>query len=109
MVSFDQVYFSKNNAASQAVIEGLHVGQGVPVRECDGVEVAVVATGAPGAVLLGHQVQGVCPGRVGAANNTSFLQCEELLLSDTQPRLGKKESWATCVDAMYNAVESPFE
>jgi hypothetical protein len=55
MISFDQVCFRKNIAASRAVIEGLHVGQGVPVRYCDGIEAVVVTAGVPGAAVLGNQ------------------------------------------------------
>ena len=64
MVGFNQIDFGKDCTPGHAVIEGLHVGQGVPVWDGDGVEAAVVAAGAPGAVLLGHQVQRGRPGRV---------------------------------------------
>ncbi len=61
MVSLDQIDLKKNSAARHAVIEGLHVGQGVPVGNNNRVEVAVGAAGTPGAILLGHQVQGGRP------------------------------------------------
>jgi hypothetical protein len=70
MVGFNQVNFRKNGATSHAVIERQHVGLGVPVRYREGVQVTVVAAGAPRPVLLGNQVQRGCPRRVGAANNT---------------------------------------
>jgi hypothetical protein len=65
----------------------------------------------PGAVLFGHQVQGRCPGRVGAVKNTCFLQGEELCIGDmvllrVQPLYaGEDRSCATCVYVFYNAVE----
>jgi hypothetical protein len=61
MVSLEQIDFRKNVAAHQAVIEGLHVRQGVPVRNGNRVEARVVAAGALGSILLGPQVQGGCP------------------------------------------------
>ncbi len=57
MVGCDQVNFRKKRAACNAVIEGLHVRQGVPVWHCDRIEAAVGAAGVPGAVLFGHQMQ----------------------------------------------------
>jgi hypothetical protein len=61
MVGFDQINFRKRGAAHHVVIEGLHVGQGVPVGNGIRIEVAVVAAGAPGAVLFGHPVKGRRP------------------------------------------------
>ncbi len=77
------------------IIEGLHVGQEIPVWYCDRIEMVVVSAGAPGAVLLGHQVQ---RGRVANKNNC-FLYCEELLLRDTvllqiQPPQGRAKTGA---------------
>ncbi len=61
MVSFDQIDFRKNDAYCHAVIEGLHVGEGVPVWNDNRIEAAVVDAGAPGAILFGNQVQGRHP------------------------------------------------
>jgi hypothetical protein len=49
---------SFNQAALHAVVEGLHVGHGVPVRYCDRVETMV--------------------------NNTCFFECNELRLGTHQ-------------------------
>jgi hypothetical protein len=57
----DQIDFRKNVAARHVVIGGLHVGQGGLVGNGDRVEGTVVAAGAPGAILLEHQVQGGFP------------------------------------------------
>jgi hypothetical protein len=57
MVGLYQVNFRENGAALYAVIEGLHVGEVVPVGYGDGVKAAVVTTGAPRPILLGYQVQ----------------------------------------------------
>jgi hypothetical protein len=111
MIGFDQIDLRKTDATGHAVIEGLHVGQGVPVGHCDSVEVAEVASGAPGTVLLGHQMQGRCPGRVGLANNTCFLECKDLLFSNTvllqirPPGASKNRSCATCVDVVEDTVK----
>ncbi len=102
MVDFNQVNFQKNSATRHAVIEGLHVGEGVPVA---------LAAGAPRPILFGDQMQRGCPRRVGAAKNTCFLYGEEFLFGDAvffrvqPPRAGEHGGGATCVDVMHNAVE----
>ncbi len=87
------------------------VGKGVPVWYCDGVQAAVVASGAPRHILLGNQMQRGSPRRVRGANNTCFLHGEELFLDDAvlfrvQPLgAGEHGGGATCVDVMHKAVE----
>ncbi len=94
-----------------AVIERLHVGEGVPVGDGDGVQAAVVAAGVPGAVLLGNQVQRGRPRRIGAANNTCFFQGKKLLFGYAvlfrvqPPGAGEHGGGATCVDVMNCAME----
>ena len=51
MIPLDQIQFAENLATSQAAVEVLHVGQGVPIWCCDVVEAAVVAAGLPSAVF----------------------------------------------------------
>ncbi len=64
VIGLNQVNFRKNGATRHAVIEGLHVGNEVPVGYCDGVQEAVVTAGAPRPILLGHQMQWGCPWRI---------------------------------------------
>jgi hypothetical protein len=72
VISFYQVNCWKDSAASQAVIEWLHVGQRVPLRNCDCIEAVVVTAEEPRAVLLGDQLEQGLPGWVWATNNTCF-------------------------------------
>ncbi len=62
IVSLDQIDFRKNVAVRHAVIGGLHIGQGVLVRNGNRVEATEVATVMPGAILLGPQVPGDAQG-----------------------------------------------
>ncbi len=64
MVGFDQINLRKNGAPGHTVIDRLHVREGVPGGYGDGVQVAVVAAGAPRPILLGDQVQRGRPRRV---------------------------------------------
>jgi hypothetical protein len=111
MVGFDQVNFRKNWAACHAVIEGLHVKQGVHVRHCDCIEAAVVTAGVPGAVLFGYEMQERRPRRVGVVNKTCFIECKELLFGNmvllwAQPRrAGENGSCTSCVNVVYDTVE----
>jgi hypothetical protein len=47
VIGLNQVNFQKKGETRHALIEELHVGKEVPVGYCDGVQVAVVAAGAP--------------------------------------------------------------
>jgi hypothetical protein len=108
MIGFNHVNFRKNSATSHAVIEGLHVGKGVPVRYCDSVQAAVVTAGAPQPVLLGDHMHWGCPRRVRVVKNTCFLHGEEFVFGDAvlfrvQPlRAGEYWGGASCVDGMHN-------
>ncbi len=64
VVSLDEVDLAEDGESVQAIGEVLHVWQWVPVWGCDCVESPVVATGPPGAVVLGHHVQQGRPGGV---------------------------------------------
>jgi hypothetical protein len=59
MVSFDQI-----SASCHAVIEALHVGQGVPVWNGESIEAAVVTAGAAGAILVGNPCRGDAQGEL---------------------------------------------
>jgi len=72
---------AEDGAPVQAIGEVLHVRQGVPVWRCDGVEPSVVAAGSPGAVLLGHHVEGGRPGGVGPADDTLLTGSGMLMLT----------------------------
>ncbi len=74
MVSFDEVDLAEDGASVEAIGEVLRVRQGVPVWRCDGVEPPVVAEGSPGAVLLGHHVEGGRPSGVGPADDTCCFE-----------------------------------
>ena len=102
--------FAEDGAAIQVVCEVLHVGEWVPVWCCDGVEAAVVAAWPPGAVFLGHHVQGRRPGRVGPTDYTCFLEFCELGLGDAQlvrrqaAGLGEHRAVSAGVDGVLYAV-----
>ena len=80
MIAFHQVQPAEDGAAGQPVVQILHLGERVLVWRREVVEAAVVAAGAPAAVLLGHHVEGGGPGTVRAANDAGLLQLPELLL-----------------------------
>ena len=92
--------------------EVLDRGQGVAVGNGAGVETAIIAAGAPAAILLGHHVQRRRPGGVGAANDASCLELPELGLGDAQlvavqaTRLGKNRR-ASCRDKVSHPVLGP--
>jgi hypothetical protein len=107
MVSFDEVDLAEDGATVEAIGKVLHVRQGVP---CDGVEPPVVAAGSPGAVLLGHHVEGGRPSGVGPADDTCCLEFFELGFGDAQlvgyeaACFGENRAVSACVDAVLDAV-----
>ncbi len=110
MVSFDEVDLAEDGASVEAIGEVLHVRQGVPVWRCDSVEPPVVAAGSPGAVLLGHHVEGGRPSGVGPADDTCCLEFFELGFGDAQlvggeaACLGENRAVSACVDDVLDAV-----
>ncbi len=73
---------AEDGAAVQAIVQVLHVWEGVPVGRGDCVEAAVVAAGPPGSVFFGDHVQGRCPCGIGSPNDTCFFEFLELRLGD---------------------------
>lgn len=110
VVTFDEVDLAEDGAPVQAIGEVLHVRQGVPVWRCDGVEPPVVAAGSPGAVLLGHHVEGGRPGGVGPADDTCCFEFFELGFGDAQlvggeaARFGENRAVSAGVDDVLDAV-----
>jgi len=100
VVSLDEVDLAEDGSSVQAIGEVLHVWQGVPVWRYDGVEPPVVTAGPPGAVLLGHHVQGGRPGGVGPADDTCCFEFFELGFGDAQlvrgeaTYLGEHQRWS---------------
>ena len=68
-----EIQLGEDGAAVQVGGEVLDVGQRVAVVGGGQVQTAVVAARPPGAVRLGHHVQGRRPRRQGAADNASLL------------------------------------
>ncbi len=108
--NFDEVNLAEDCASVEAIGEILHVWQGVPVWRCDGVEPPVVAAGPPGAVLLGHPVEGGRPGGVGPADDTCCFEFFKLGFGDAQlvgckaAYLGEPWAVSACVDDVLDAV-----
>ncbi len=110
VVTFDEVNLAEDGASVEAIGEILHVWQGVPVWRCDSVEPPLVAAGAPGAVLLGHHLDGGRPGGVGPADDTCCFKFFELGFGDAQlvgceaAYLGELWAVSACVDDVLDAV-----
>ena len=58
----------------------LEIGERVAIRSGGQIEVAIIATGPPRAVRLGHKMKRRRPGAIGAADNTSRLQLGKFFL-----------------------------
>ena len=109
VISFDKVKLGEDSGAPEIVGEILDVREGIPVRSGDGVEAAVVATGAPAATRLGHHVKRGRPRAVRAADDAGGLELGELVLSYAKlfwiqpPRFGE-DGWTGGEDMMFHTM-----